>query len=251
MSTPNYDPYAGLPFVGYRRPGSQHPETYVSLMHFVESEKFRGVDESYRQYLLTISDPEDFLFETAGVTQGIRREDWDSIKVAMIRAGMWMQLIQNQAECAGSLLKPGCTTPIELITHVAELTYIRLVKANHEEGEQLRRVVLAGDCSLCDEAVSTLFDQIFVNRMPDEIYVAAESGLSVLAEEFCIRHYIPIRVFEFGGSTPEQAAAEALIKATHVFSIGQTDQSDSAFAQCVMEMASASGKPAHRIIWPN
>jgi hypothetical protein len=250
MSTPSYDPYAALPFVGYRRPGSSQLETYVSLMHFVESEKFRGVDESYRQYLLTINDPEDFLFETAGVSQGIRRADWDSIKVAMIRAGMWMQLVQQQAELKDSLLQPGCTTPIELITHVAELTYTRLVNANHVEGEQLRRVVLAGDCALNDQGVFTLFDQIFVNRKPDEIYVAAESGLSVLAEEYCIQHYIPIRVFELAGTTPELTAAEALLKGTHVFSIGQTDQSDSAFARCVMEMAANCDKPAHSIIWP-
>lgn len=250
MNPPIYDPYAALPFVGYLRPGSLQPETYFTLMHFVESEKFRGVDEPYRQYLLTLSDTDDFLFETAGVSQGIRREDWESIKVGMIRAGMWMQLVQHQQALSTSLLQPGCKTSIDLITQVGEQIYTRLVKANHEEGEQLRRVVLTGDCSTVDGSIFGVFDQIFTNRLPDEIYIAAEDGVALLAEQYCIQRYIPIRVFEFNDRTEKEAATDALLKGTHVFSIGRSDHSDSLFSEQVMELATISGKPAHRIKWP-
>jgi predicted NAD-dependent protein-ADP-ribosyltransferase YbiA (DUF1768 family) len=250
MNTPTYDPYTTLPFVGYRRPGSHQPETYFSLMHFVESEKFRGVDESYRQYLLTLDDPEDFLLETAGVTQGMRRDDWDVIKVGMIRAGMWMQLVQHQQALTDSLLQPGCKSSIDLVTHVAEQIYSRLIKANHEEGEQLRRVVLTGDCTISDGSVLGLFDQIFANRLPDEIYIAAEDGVALLAEQYCIRRYIPIRVFDLTGRSIEEATEEVLSKGTHVFSIGSEDRSDSHFSNRALELANSDGKPAHRIKWP-
>lgn len=249
MNTPMYDPYATLPFHGYRSPGSLKPETYPSLMHFIESEKYRGVDDSYRRYLLTLTDQDDFLFETAGLAQGGRRPDWEVIKAPMIRAGMWMQLVQHQEALANSLLQPGCMTSIQLVTHAAEQTYNRLHKASHEEGEQLRRVVLTGDCSVRDESIYGLFDQVFANRLPDEIYLAAEDGVSRLAEQYCIQRYIPARLFSFSDIEVEQAAANALAKGTHVFSISASDQSDSAFAELVLEMAAASGKPNHRIKW--
>ncbi|MDF9779162.1 hypothetical protein [Pseudomonas baetica] len=249
MNTPIYDPYATLPFHGYRSPGSLQPETYPSLMHFIESEKYRGVDDSYRRYLLTLTDQDDFLFETAGVAQGGRRTDWEAIKVPMIRAGMWMQLVQNQEALANSLLQPGCMSSIQLVTQVAGQTYNRLHKASHEEGEQLRRVVLTGDCSVCDESIYGLFDQIFANRLPDEIYLATEEGVSRLAEQYCIQRYIPARLFSCSGTQVDQAAANALAKGTHVFAISAADQSDSAFAESVLEMAAAAGKPSHRIKW--
>ncbi len=249
MNTPMYDPYATLPFHGYRTAGSPQPETYLSLMHFIESEKYRGVDDTYRRYLLTLTDRDDFLFETAGVAQGGRRTDWEAIKFPMIRAGMWMQLVQHQEELASSLLQPGCRTSIQLVTQVAEQTYNRLHKASHEEGEQLRRVVLTGDRSACDESIFGLFDQIFANRLPDEIFLAGEEGVSRLAERYCIERYIPARLFSFSGTQVEQVAANALAKGTHVFSITATDQSDSAFAESVLELAAATGKPSHRIKW--
>jgi hypothetical protein len=218
-------------------------------MHFIESEKYRGVDDSYRRYLVTLTDQDDFLFETAGVAQGGRRADWEAIKVPMIRAGMWMQLVQNQEAMANSLLQPGCMTSIQLVTQVAEQTYNRLHKASHEEGEQLRRVVLTGDCSVCDESIYGLFDQIFANRLPDEIYLAAEEGVSRLAEQYCIQRYIPARLFSFSGIQVERAAANALGKGTHVFCISATDRSDSAFAESVLGIAANTGKPSHRIKW--
>ncbi|MHC5195162.1 hypothetical protein ACYSUW_15505 [Pseudomonas frederiksbergensis] len=249
MNTPIYDPYVTLPFHGYRSPGSFQPETYPSLMHFIESEKYRGVDDSYSRYLLTLTNHDDFLFETAGVAQGVRRADWETIKLPMIRAGMWMQLVQHQEALADSLLQPGCTTSVSLVTQVAEQIYNRLHKASHEDGEQLRRVILTGDRSVCDESIFGLFDQIFANRLPDEIYLAAEEGVSRLAEQYCIQRYIPARLFGFTGIQVGQAAANALAKGTHVFSISDSDQSDSAFAESVLEMAAAAGKPSHRIKW--
>ncbi|MGE8065165.1 hypothetical protein [Pseudomonas sp. NPDC089569] len=189
------------------------------------------------------------MFETAGVVQGSRRGDWETIKAPMIRAGMWMQLVQNQEALANSLLQPGCKTTIQLVTQIAEQIYNRLHKASHEEGEQLRRVVLTGDCSVCDESIFALFDQIFANRRPDEIYLAAEEGVSRLAEQYCIQRYIPARLFSLSGVKIEQVAANALAKGTHVFAISASEQSDSEFAVSVLEMASATGKPSHRIQW--
>lgn len=68
---PVFDPYEHRPFQGYMCSEGRQVETYLSLMHFIEAEKFRGLDEGYRRYILSIEDRDDFILETAGITQGV------------------------------------------------------------------------------------------------------------------------------------------------------------------------------------
>lgn len=246
-TTITYDPYQHLPFLGYSSKAMPEGERFLSLMHFVESEKFRGVDESYRRYLLTLDDPIDFRLETAGVAQCRRRTDWDDVKGALIRAGMWMQLVQNQDELRAQLLRPDCSTGIDLIDQAARFIYGRLIKANQEGGEPLRRVVLTGDPTLSTLALFDRFDQIFASRLPDELVVADEPGVADRAREYAIQQYLPIRIFS--GAESSALAQQAMEKASHVFSFGTGEQPSSQFAVDVLALAGEQGKVAHHIRW--
>lgn len=246
-TTPSYDPYAILAFNAYRSPDYPVGERCYSLMHFVESEKFRGVDECYRRFLLDQEDAEDFLLETGAIDQGNVREDWAQVRFALIRAGMWMQLIQNQDALRDSLLKPDCTTGVPLIDKVAASIYARLVEAG-QPGNELRRVVLAGDVHLIGESVFHTLDHLFQNRLPDEIYVSDESGLAELVQRYALARYIPIRVFVLGDDV-DACAAAILEKGTHVFTVSVEEQSNSLLANRLLSLATEQGKTVHRFAW--
>lgn len=243
-TTITYNPYEQIPFNGYRSDAQPLGERFLSLMHFIESEKFRGVDERYRSYLLTLDDPIDFRLETAGVAQCQRRTDWDDVKGSLIRAGMWMQLVQHQETLRDQLLRPDCSTGIQLIDDAANAIYTRLVAANSEP-DQLRRVVITGDTTSHASAIFDLLNQIFSSRLPDELYVADEGGVALLAQKYALNHYFPIRIF--AGASPDELATQALERATHVFSIGAGECPDSEFAVAVLARASEQGKTSHHI----
>ena len=239
-----YDPYEFLPFIGYASP--EHPlgEQYFSLMHFIESEKFRGVDEGYRSYLRTLSDPVDFRLETVGVAQCRHRSDWDGVKSSLIQAGLWMQLVQRQDELRERVLIPDCTTGINLIDDAARSIYKRLIEANKPE-EALRRVVLTGDAEMKPGKLKPVLDSVFQSRGPDEIYLVVEQGAARLAGEYAISMYIPVRVFEECGA--HETAKALMLKGTHVFSFGREQHPTTDFSQAVLELAKEQGKPAHHI----
>ncbi|SBW84274.1 hypothetical protein PVE_R2G0245 [Pseudomonas veronii 1YdBTEX2] len=242
---PSYDPYAFLPFVAYRSFDRPESEFCYSLMHFVESEKFRGVDESYRQFLLKQDDRDDFLLETGAIDQGGVRQDWPQVRFALIRAGMWMQLVQHQDHLRESLLQAGCETGVPLIDQVAADIYERLMKA-HEPGNELRRVVLAGDLGVVDAEIFKTFDHLFQNRMPDEIYVSDEPGVAEMVHKYALTKYIPLRVFT---SAEEDCAGQMLTKGTHVFTISVEAESDSSLTNRLLQLAAEQGKVFHRFPW--
>jgi len=246
-TSPIYDPYAILPFVAYRSEACPEGDLCHSLMHFIESEKFRGVDDCYRRFLLQQDDPDDFLLETAAIQQGDVRADWAEQRAGLIRAGMWMQLVQHQDALRDSLLKPNCSTGVQLIDKAADDIYRRLISAS-ESGNELRRVVLAGDRTLSSSAVFRTFDHLFQSRMPDEIYISDEIGLAELANQYALSKYIPVRVFS-GSDDAEACAVSMLEKGTHVFTISRSVESESGLANRLLALAPKQGKVAHRFPW--
>lgn len=243
-TTPNFDPYAILPFSAYRSAECPEGECCYSLMHFIESEKFRGVDESYRVFLLGQADPDDFLLETGVIHPSLVRGDWADVRFALIRAGMWMQLVQHQDALRDALLQPGCSTGISLLDEVAADIYQRLTAAQ-ETGGELRRVVIAGDLSIDNESVFETFDHLFQIRQPDEVCVSTEAGVAELVHRYAQSRYIPVRTFDIAAGV--QSCASALLdKGTHVFTVSKSETSDSALANQLLAMATAQGKVAHR-----
>ncbi|MCT7340366.1 hypothetical protein N5K55_04850 (plasmid) [Pseudomonas aeruginosa] len=186
-------------------------------MHFIEAEKFRGLDEGYRRYILSIEDRDDFILETAGITQGVRRPDWDEIKAPMVRAGLWMQLVQHKDSMVPLVTHPGCECPVGLVNEAIQEIYERL-----HSGDPLRKVLLAGDDSpdaLRNSSFDEVLDHIFNVRQPDEVIVSADGGVSMRSAAYAARRYIPLRFLPRAQSAAE-FAENAISQATHVFLLG-------------------------------
>jgi predicted NAD-dependent protein-ADP-ribosyltransferase YbiA (DUF1768 family) len=107
-----FDPYELMPFTGYIEPSTGRQETYLSLAHFIHSERVAGVDEHYRRYLLQLDDPELFRLEVdgVGITSG-DKPNWETVKVRLLYAGIYMQAISNR-ERYGLLLAQAHTLAI-------------------------------------------------------------------------------------------------------------------------------------------
>lgn len=246
INTPFYDPYGVIPFRGYRSASQPLGDHCVSLMHFIESEKYRGVDDSYRQYLLTLTDHEDFTLETIGVGQAVKRDDWDEVKGAMFRAGFWMQLFQRVDEMRPYLLQPNCQTGIPLLDAAARDVYQRLTESMIP-GNELRRVLIAGDVEANPPGLFEQLNQLFSVRLPDEVVVTPESGVADLVHHYCLSRYLPVRCVGLGESNLGISVDQALNKATHVFVFSQGEVSTSQFAEDALAAATAAGKITHRI----
>ncbi|HHH9441219.1 TPA: hypothetical protein ACP32N_003156 [Pseudomonas aeruginosa] len=242
-TSPNLDPYETRPFKGYLNEAGDQVETYLSLMHFIEAEKFRGIDEGYRRYLLSIEDRDDFLLETAGITQGVRRSDWERIKAPMVRAGLWMQLVQNQDSMVPLIMHPGCTCELALVDMAIKVIALRL-----QSEDPLRKVLLVGatgNDACGDDALKDVLDHIFEVRLPDEIIVSEERGIASRAAEYAVSRYIPLRIIPLAANAAEFAKSACAV-ATHVFSL-VTQGKPSYFAQASYDLACETGLIAHQV----
>ena len=92
-----FDPYELMPFTGYLDPETGRQVKYLSLAHFIHSERVAGIDEQYRKYLLKLEDPELFRLEVDGVaiTCG-ERPNWSDTKGSLLYAGIFMQALSNR-----------------------------------------------------------------------------------------------------------------------------------------------------------
>lgn len=240
---PSLDPYEFRSFKGYLNDAGAQVETYLSLMHFIEAEKFRGIDEGYRRYILSIDDLEDFRLETAGVTQGFRRPDWEDIKVSMVRAGLWMQLVQNKDALVPLIMHPRCSSPVGLVEMA-----IKDIARRLQSEDPLRKVLLVGasGSDACSTAeLKDVLDHIFDVRLPDEIIVSAEQGLASQAAEYAASRYIPLRIIPLASNAADFAQSACGV-ATHVFSL-VTRGKPSTFAQASYDLACETGLIAHQV----
>jgi hypothetical protein len=234
------DPYAELPFAGYVCEVTNQPETYWSLMHFLEAEKYRGVDDQYRRYLLSIRNTEDFRLETAGIpVPDAALEQWRAVRERAIHAGLFMQLAQNKDSLAQVLFSDSFECRAEAIRAARDRIVERVASP-----EPWRRVLFIGsqtDAFNC-ESMASVFDHIFSKRQPDEIAALIEPGVGLVTAKYAQTHYIPFRASD----SATASIVEAIERSSHVFQIGHDDEVGdrirSAF-QCAQEM----GKTAHKL----
>ena len=239
-----FDPYQPLPFKAYGLfdGASVEQETCASLMHYVEAEKFLGVDEQYRRFILSIQDTEDFMLETAGVSQARRRQDWFQVRDRLIRAGAWMQLVQHKDHLCDRLLAGELSCKLGPINDAIASIRERLMS-----DEPLRKVLITGAVEFTNqETVFAMLDSIFARRQADEIIVTDEMGVGRLAARYAHHHYIPIRVVGDTAENDEAALEIVLSHASHVFVATHNGQS-SRFADTCFVAASEAGKIAHKV----
>ncbi|MAG65029.1 MAG: hypothetical protein CMK74_04040 [Pseudomonadales bacterium] len=237
-----FDPYAELPFAGYSCPVSGNQENYWSLMHFVEAEKLRGVDDDYRAYVLGLRDREDFILETAGVAaQFDPGEFWVANRQRALYAGLYMQLVQNKDTLMPTIIDDEVEYPSPGIKHARNAIVERLASR-----EPWRRVLFMGQEKQSDR-VPGILDHIFTNRMPDEMFILNEPGVSRTVEQYAHDNYIPIRIF--GDFPPSSSSKDILGSLSHVFFLGShADASES--ARRTYEAASAQGMNIHQVDLP-
>lgn len=232
------DPYALAPFSAYpdMAEASFVPEVYPTLMHFIESEKYRGVDDSYRRFINRIESIEDFKLETMCAPPELRRQDWEQVRSSLIRAAVWMQLTTHKSSALGEqYLRTDDLTGVDLIDDE-----IRSVRTALFREEPMRRVLFCGAPEVSDEqAVNRVIDDIFTNRQPDEIIVFAEPGVARIAANYAAARYIPIQVH-----TPGPAMAEAIRATSHLFLLTADGQATEA-SHMAVAAAKESGKVVH------
>jgi hypothetical protein len=239
-----FDPYDALPFLSYGEDSGSDFELdrCLSLMHFVEAEKFIGVDDQYRRFIMRIEDKEDFLLETAGVSQARRRQDWTHVRERLIRAGAWMQLVQNKDSMLHLLMDDQLVCDLAPINEAFDSIRQRLLRC---EDDPLRQVLVAGNTTFDDrDAVFGMLDSMFANRQPDELLIGTEPGVARFVASYARAHYIPLRVVGRGGET--DSIEEAMRFASHVFVATHTGEGSS-FADSCYAAAIESGKIAHTV----
>lgn len=244
---PRYDPYQVLPFRAYRSEMQPEGDLCQTLMHFLVAEKLRGgVDESYRQFILSLHDVDDFRLETQTIAQSNARADWSQCRLQVARAGLWMQLVQHQEALRGSVLQPNCRVGEQTIDSAITDIYRRLVSAS-TPGEELRRVILVGG-TLPPELLFSQLDGLFQNRLPDELYVTAEPGFAEHVHHYALCRHIPIRTFPVADNC-DQAVGVMLDKGTHVFVLedGSENGPGHGLAMALHAAALDQGKISHRL----
>lgn len=234
------DPYAALPFSGYLCEVTNKPETYWSLMHFLEAEKYRGIDDQYRRYLLSIRDTEDFRLETAGVPVAAPAlAQWGEVRERAIHAGLFMQFAQHKDTLAQVLLSDNFECRAEAISAARDRIVERVTST-----EPWRRVLFIGaqgDEFNC-ESLGLVFSHIFSKRQPDEISALVEPGVGFVVAKYAQRNLIPYRATECSAEKIE----EAVERASHVFQIGSDDEVGE-HVLTAFQLAQSKGKTAHKL----
>jgi hypothetical protein len=237
-SVQTFDPYAEMPFLGYKSPSGE-PEKYLSIMHFVEAEKLRDVDNEYRSYILGLRDRDDFILETAGIaSQWEPSPRWAENRLQGIYAAIFMQLVQNKDTIMPILMNEDLQYPSVTIKQARDSLVSRVTSA-----EPWRRVLFLGQREDSD-LIPGILDHIFTNRNPDEIFVLDEPSISTAVDRYSHDNYIPIRIIGTGQS--ENVSADWMDKLSHIFLMGSLD-SASAASKYAFEMASSKGTKIHQV----
>ncbi|WGK63396.1 hypothetical protein QAO71_17800 (plasmid) [Halopseudomonas sp. SMJS2] len=237
-SVPIFDPYAEIPFVGYRCPVKGNPESYWSMMHFVEAEKLRGVDDEYRAYILGLRDRDDFILETAGVAAQFEPSAyWVENRLLALYAGLYMQLVQNKDKLMPIIGDEEYEYPSPALKQTRDSIVERLASP-----EPWRRVLFLGQGEDSVQ-VSGIMDHIFSNRNPDEIFILNEPGTSDAVERYAHDNYIPIRIL---GIDASYSSKEFLGKISHVFCLGSLDAASES-ARSAYDSVSAEGMKIHQV----
>lgn len=240
MQSIELDPYAELPFTGYLDEITNQPESYWSLMHYLEAEKYRGLDDQYRRYLLSIRDTEDFKLETAGVpVAGEALENWRQVREMAIHAGLFMQLSQNKESLAHVLLSDSFECRADAICVARDRIVDRVAST-----DPWLRVMFIGaqsDAFNC-ESLASVFDHIFSKRLPDEISALVEPGVGFVASKYAQINYIPFRA----SHCTMENIADAVDRASHVFQIG-SDEEVGEHVRSAYALALDKGKTVHKL----
>lgn len=240
MNTFEYNPISEIPFEGFCSSPDSQPDQYQSLMHWILSEKYRGVDESLRRYLLTISDLEILQMEANGINSQYLRPDWHRVQSKVIECGLWFQMLSNPGLMEELVSAEELACPDEDVTQEIISFYNCLTS-----DESYMRVAILGPEDFDDrDFVHESFSHIFASVTPKIIYTFGGAGASWIAESWGQDQYIPVR--RVTGSTDNELALSIAQFATHAIDYSrQTNRSP--LVAATLEAFDQQSKPARRI----
>lgn len=233
-----FDPFDHMPFTGYIDPMTGRQERYLSLAHFIHSERLAGVDDHYRKYLLNLDDPELFRLEVDGVGfTGGDRPEWDDLRQPLIYAGIFMQALSNREHYgqlianASNLSIADCSFSNEAAVAMGE--FIGDIQAPQDK----LKVVFLGACSDLDY-ISKCLGVIFAKRAPQCLLALEDDASAMGVSAYARKNGHPFSLFS--ASLSDQAIAESIrLRCTHVFNF--VGEGGSALTQAVVAMLRDSG----------
>ncbi|MEE8056753.1 MAG: hypothetical protein V3T17_02790 [Pseudomonadales bacterium] len=189
-----YDPAQLLGFDMYKsvdlKTGqpSPVPDHYISLLHYAESEKYRCVDERYRQYILSLVDSNEIILECSGISNPSARSDWLNIRTPVLTAGLWSQIQQNRHELSYFASTPNIDTTIPAIS-----SPITTVLSWYSAIAGINRVCVMGPANF----KGPLYNNDKVSKglqdaSPHEVILFMNANFSSLINNICLNYFFSI-----------------------------------------------------------
>lgn len=243
-----YDPAVAIPFLGFRQPGDEScqapfddgPEYYPSFLHWYESEKFRGISERYRRYLMLLEDASIVSMEASGFSDSHKRADWETHRERVITCGLLFQFTQN-VDLLNTLLDSEtviCRYPL----FEQGLANIKALLSGQRRGVH---VAVHGDAACQDASiVMSRLDAMFSKTRPDTLLLTDEDGVPVLAEAWALKHHVAIERLPLceHDEDPVTARHQRLVAgATHVILLAQNPH-EPPFIQAIKALAESEGR---------
>lgn len=211
-----FDPFERMPFQGYIEQDTGRQAQYLSLAHFIHSERFRGVDDHYRGYLLRLDDMELFQLEVEGIGQTSSDcEDWVRNKQRLIYAGIFMQAVANRERYV-ELLSPGVALSVAACSYSDDLAeamgaFIHDVSATQDK----LKVAFVGACTDMDFTRACL-NVIFAKRLPQCLFAIEDDPCSMSISRYARESATAFSLLDAALSA-EAIADNLARRATHVF----------------------------------
>lgn len=196
-----FDPSAEIPFHGYRRFLPDEPPLFdlaPSLIHFYESEKFRGVDEVLRLSVLSCST----VREAAKISKrhkDIWRKDWRAVRGRVFRAGLAMQVLQSRRAMAAARAGFGSSMELSSCRRVGGLPgpfvadeLNNFFQTSTGPGTTRLGVIALAGCVPDD--IERRLEALFIRQKPISAAIYSGKDADHRVEIWCAQAAIPIRL---------------------------------------------------------
>ena len=232
------DPFELMPFTGYIERSTGRQETYLSLAHFIHSERFAGVDEHYRRYLLQLDDTELFRLEVDGV--GITcgdKPDWDAMKVRLLYAGIYMQALSNR-EHYGNLLAKADNLSIANCSFSEDAAEAMGEFVGDIQTPQDKLKVAFLGATQDESFIESCLSVIFARRGPQCLLSIEDDGCSMGVSMYARKGAVSFALLS--ASLSEESIAENILRrCTHIFHF--LSGNDSKLTSAVLDRLQAAG----------
>lgn len=201
VNTIPFDPAAQIPFYGYRRFFPNSPPMFdlsPSLIHFYESEKFRGTNEELRLTVLGSGTAREIRKLTKRHNSSLRK-DWRAVRGRVFRAGLAMQVLQSKKAMA--LARVGFASSMELASckrvsglpgaFIAEELQNFFQSATGPGTTRLGVIALNG---CVPDDIEQRLDALFAKGRPMSAAVYSGRDADPRIEIWCAHAAIPIRL---------------------------------------------------------